>query len=172
MRKLALLLIPALTTGILTSLPQAAHATGLDQVCAVTEIVTYTPAVTNTPQNVTVTVHGNLFTCTSSSAPTGSYTETALEPGITCTNLLASASGTRIFHWTNTAIAPSTFTYNLTGTAVNGTAQATFLGEIAAGTFTPDPAKEEVTGPVPDPITCLTTGVSQTTYIGTLEIGI
>lgn len=35
----------------------------------------------------------------------------------------------------------------------------------------PDPAIEEITGPIPNPLACLTTGVAQTTYMGTLEIG-
>jgi hypothetical protein len=170
MRKRALLLIPVLTASVLSGLPHAADA-AVDQVCAVTEVVTHNPPVTNTPQDVTVTVNGNLFMCTSSSAPTGTYTETAFLPGTTCTNLLTSAAGTRVFHWINTAIAPSTFTYNITAIAVNGTVQVEFLGEIASGTFTPDPTKEELTGPTPDPIACLTTGVRQITYAGTLEIG-
>jgi hypothetical protein len=171
MRKLALLLVPALMTGVLAGLPQAAHA-ALDQVCADTEIITYNPAVTNTPQTVTVTVSGNLFNCTSSSATTGSYTETVTIPAATCTNVLTGGPGTRIFTWTNPAIAPSTFTYNRVATLVNGTVQVEFLGEISAGTFTPDPAKQEVTGLVLNPIACLTTGVPETTFAGTVEIGL
>jgi hypothetical protein len=169
MRKLALLLIPALTAGVLSALPQAAHA-AVDQACTVTEAVTYSPPVTNTAQVVTTTVHGNLFDCTDSSAPDGTYTETLTAPGVTCTTLLDSASGTRVFHWP-APTAPSTFAFNLTSIVINGTAQVTFLGEITAGTFTPDPAKEVIAGPVLNPLACMTTGVSQTTYVGALEIG-
>jgi len=77
-----------------------------------------------------------------------------------------------LFNCTNSAIAPSTFTYNRTVTIVNGNVQVEFLGEIASGTFTPDPAKEEVTGPEPDPTLCMTTGVSQLDHVGILTIGV
>ena len=149
----------------------AAHA-AVDQVCLVSEVVTFSQPVTNTPKTVTVTVSGQLFNCTSSSASTGTYTETATLPNYTCTDILYQGSGTRVFKWTNTAVTPSTFLYNRTSSRVGGNIQIVLLGSISSGTFTPDPVKQELTAPQPDPTACTTTGVSQLTLLGTLSIGI
>ena len=169
--KIAALLGALLAATALVALAPTAHA-AVDQVCTVSETTRFSPPITNNPQTVNITVDGNLFNCTSGSASTGTYTEVLTRPNLTCTNLLLSASGTRVFNWTNSAIAPSTFTYNRTVTRVNGNVQVEFLGEIASGTFTPDPAKEEVTGPEPDLTLCMTTGVSQLALVGILTIGV
>ncbi len=169
--KVAALLGALLAATALVALAPTAHA-AVDQVCTVSENTRFSPPITNNPQTVNITVDGNLFNCTSGSASTGTYTEVLTRPNLTCTNLLLSASGTRVFNWTNSAIAPSTFTYNRTVTLVNGNAQVEFLGEIASGTFTPDPAKEEISGLEPDPTLCMTTGVSQLAHVGILTIGV
>lgn len=149
----------------------SAHA-AVDQFCVLNEVVTYSPPLTDTPQTVTFSVSGQLYNCTSSSAPTGSYAETGNAPNATCTSVLAAGSGTRVFKWTNTAIAPSTFSYNRTANRVGGNIQVVAVGSISSGTFTPDPAKSVGVGAQPDPSACSTTGVSQLTASGSLTIGI
>jgi hypothetical protein len=149
----------------------AAHA-AVDQACAASTVVTYSPPLTNTPQTVTTTINSQYFNCTSSSAPTGTYTDTVTVPNAMCTVIFEAGSGTKVINWTNTAIASSTFTYNRTSSRVGGTVQVELVGSISSGTFNPDPAKEEATGPQPDPTACATTGVSQIAFLGTLTIGV
>jgi hypothetical protein len=149
----------------------AAHA-AVDQVCVLNEVITYSPPLTNTPQSVTFSVNGQLFNCTSGSAITGSYSETGTASNATCTSILGAGSGTRIYHWTNTAIPPSTFFYNRTVSRIAGNIQVVAEGSIVSGTFTPDPAKSVGLGVQPDLLACMTTGVPQLTALGVLTIGI
>lgn len=151
--------------------PTTAHA-AVDQLCTLNEVITYTPPLTDTPQTVTFSVNGQLFNCTSTSAATGSYAESGTVTGATCTGILSSGSGTRVFTWTNSAIAPSVFSYNRTATRVGGNIQVVAVGSIASGTFTPDAAKSVGVGAQPDPTACATTGVSRLTAAGSVTIGL
>jgi hypothetical protein len=164
------LLLTATVAGSFVAVP-AAHA-AIDQICALSEVINYSPPLTNTPQTVTFSVHGQLFNCTSSSAATGSYFETGTASNATCTSILSAGSGTRVYRWTNTAIEPSTFSYNRTVSRVGGEIVVVAEGSITSGTFTPDPAKSIGSGLQPNPIACMTTGVAQLTALGTLTIGI
>jgi hypothetical protein len=164
------LLVGMVLAGSIVAIP-VAHA-AVDQVCTLNEVITYDPPLTNTPRDVTFTVHGQLFNCSSSSANTGSYFETGTAVNATCSSLFGAGSGTRVFHWTDTAIAPSTFSYNRTVTRAGGNIQVEAVGSIISGTFTPDPAKSVGTGAQPDPAACMTTGVATLTALGTLTIGI
>lgn len=161
----------AVAAGSLVGTAPVAQA-AVDQVCLVNEVATFSQPVTNTPQTVTVTVNGQLFNCTNSSAATGSYTETATLPNYTCTALFYQGSGTRVFQWTNAATPPSTFSYNRTSSRVGGNIEIVLLGSIVSGTFTPEPAKAVLLAVQPNPIACATTGISQLTLVGTLTIGI
>jgi hypothetical protein len=161
----------AATTMLLVGVTPAAHA-AVDQVCVLNEVIVYNPPLTDVPQTVTFTVNGQLFNCTSGSASTGSYSETGTASNATCTSVLGAGSGTRVFHWTNTAIAPSTFSYDRTVSRVGGNIVVVAEGSITSGTFTPDPAKSIGLGVQPNPVACLTTGVPQLTAVGTLTIGI
>jgi len=157
--------------GSLLGVAPAAQA-AVDQTCLVNEVAIFSQPVTNSPQTVTVTVNGQLFNCTSGSASTGSYTETATLPNYTCTALFYQGSGTRVLTWTNSAIAPSTFSYNRTSSRVGGNIEIVLLGSIVSGTFTPEPAKAELLAVQPNPIACATTGISQITLVGVLVLGI
>jgi hypothetical protein len=172
MKFLRALAIPALTAGSLIAVPQAAYGV-VDQVCAVEEVVTYNPPLTDTPQTVTVTVHGELFNCTSTSNPTGSYTEIVTVPNSSCLSLLGSSSGVRTYVWRNSTTYPaSVFSYNRTVNRVDALVEATFLGSITSGSYTPSPAKEVVFATAPSPIACQTTGVSSVTSVGAVSIGV
>jgi hypothetical protein len=57
-------------------------------------------------------------------------------------------------------------------TRANGNVQVELLGSITSGTFSPDPAKQEVTGLEPESTACSTMGVSRLTFHGILIIGI
>lgn len=155
----------------LSGVVPAAHADA-GQTCAVNEVVSFSQPVTNTPQTVTVTVQGQLFTCTNGSAATGSYTETATLPNYSCTQLFYQGSGTRVFTWTDPTAAPSTYSYNRTSSRVGANIVILLLGSITGGTFATEPAKMQLTALNPDPISCATTGISQLTLLGALTIGL
>jgi len=163
-------LLAAMVVPLVGATP-AAHAS-VDQVCAINEVIVYSPPLTNNPQSVTFTVNGQLFNCTSGSAATGSYSETGTAANATCTSILGAGSGTRVFQWTDAAIAPSTFSYNRTVSRVAGNIQVVAEGSIVSGTFTPNPAKSVGLGVQPDLLACMTTGVPQLTAVGILTIGI
>jgi hypothetical protein len=161
----------ATAAGTLLGAAPAAQA-AVDQTCLVNEVATFSQPITNTPQTVTVTVNGQLFNCTSGSATTGGYTETATLPNYTCTSLFYQGSGTRVLTWTNAAVAPSAFSYNRTSSRVGGNVEIVLLGSIVSGTFTPEPAKAELLAVQPNPLACATTGVSQVSLVGALVIGV
>jgi hypothetical protein len=167
----ALGVLLAATAMPLAGVTPAAHA-AVDQVCVLNEVIVYSPPLTNNPQTVTFTVSGQLFNCTSGSAATGSYSESGTAPNATCTSILGAGSGTRVYHWTNPAIAPSTFSYNRTVNRIGGNIQVVAEGSIISGTFTPDPAKSVGLGLQPDPLACMTTGVAQLTAVGALTVGV
>ncbi|ONI92284.1 hypothetical protein ALI22I_04915 [Saccharothrix sp. ALI-22-I] len=121
---------------------------------------------------MTFTVNGQLFNCTSSSAPTGSYAESGTVHNATCTSAFSAGSGTRVFTWTNSAIAPSTFSYNRSATRVGGNIVVVAVGSTTAGALTSDPAKSRGTGPQPDLTACTNTGVSTLTAVGVPAIGL
>lgn len=174
MRKTALFsaLVPVLATGLTLLLPPQAAQAVADQTCSVNQTTEFNPPITDEPQSITVTVNGNLYLCTSSSASTGTYFVQATIPALTCTKLFGSGSSSLLLNWTNPAIADSTFTYNRTTQVVNGNTVNTFLGEIASGTFTPDPAQMVIAAPETDFLACSGTGVSSHTSNGTLTIGL
>lgn len=160
-------------SAVLSGAAPAANADAdAGQVCLVNEVVSFSQPVTNTPQTVTVTVQGQLFNCTSGSVATGSYTETAALPNYSCTQLFYQGSGTRVFTWTDPTAAPSAYSYNRTSSRVGANIVILLLGSITGGTFATEPAKMELTGLNPDPISCATTGISQLTLLGVLTVGL
>lgn len=159
------------TTTLLAGMPGTAHAV-FDQVCAVSEIVTYTPPLTDTPQATTITIAGNLYNCSSTSNPTGTYATTDFSPGASCTGLFNSNSGSRVLDWNNPALTDSAFAFNRTAQRVNGNIEVTFLGSITAGVYTSSPTKQVIAAPAPNPTACSGSGVRTFSFTGTLEIGI
>ncbi|WP_242911516.1 hypothetical protein [Actinomadura terrae] len=155
----------------LVAVAPAAHAVA-GQLCDLTEVVTYDPPLTNTPQTVTFDVSGQLVNCTNPAARTGSYHESGSATAATCTGILSAGSGTRVFHWNNSDLQPSTFSYNRVVNRIGGNIQVVAMGSITSGTFTGLPAKSLGVGLQPDPIACATTGASQLTAVGTLTIGL
>ena len=148
-----------------------AHAL-TDQTCTLSEVVTYDPPLTNTARTVTFTVSGQLFNCTNPAARTGSYTESGTAVNATCTGVLSSGSGTRVFRWNDPALAPSSFSYNRTTSRVGGNIVVVAVGSISSGTFAGSPAKSTGIGAQPDPTACAGTGVGQLTAAGALSIGL
>lgn len=158
-------------TATLSGATPTAHA-AIEQSCLTNEVVAFSEPVTNTPKTVTVTVQGQLFNCTNGAATTGSYTETATLPDYTCTSLFYQGSGTRVFTWTDPAVAPSTYSYNRTSSRAGANIAIVLLGSITSGTFATAPAKMQLTALNPDPLSCATTGITGLTLVGALTVGV
>jgi hypothetical protein len=85
----------------------------------------------------------------------------------TCVSVLDAGSGTRVFGWTNSAIAPSTLSYNRTVSRICGNIVVAAEGSIVSGT-----QRNQWAWVQPDPVACMTAGVPQRMAAGTLTIGI
>src|ERR1700737_4485938 len=94
------------TAGSLLVTAGPAHAVTVDQTCTGTEVTSYNPPLTLTPQLVTITVSGVYPSCTDREAFNGSYSETFTLTA-SCAVLLDSGSPTRTFVWGNPAAEPS-----------------------------------------------------------------
>jgi hypothetical protein len=147
----------------------AAHALPR-QICTLQEHITYSPPLTNTPQTVTYTVHGELTACTDGSAPTGHYDESGTAAGASCTSLLASGSGTRTFQWASGD--HSEFHYTRMVNRLIGYVQVIATGSIVEGAYVGETTTSQGLGLQPDPLACATTGVPQLTALGTITIGL
>jgi hypothetical protein len=160
MRRPLHLLTAALCTLLCTALPPLAapaSAGVLDVTCIPpsSETVTINPALTMTPQTVTVTVSTQYAPCTSLSVPaltSGSRQAQFTSPGRSCLTLLDSASVTYTITW-NTG-QTSTVSGNSTFNMVGAVMVVTITGSVTSGLFTGDTVIQTVTGPATDITTC------------------
>ncbi|NJP96685.1 hypothetical protein HCN51_45905 [Nonomuraea sp. FMUSA5-5] len=133
-RSLAILLATALGAAVLTTAP-AASAEVLDVTCTPpsSNIATYNPALTLTPQTVTVVNTAQYGPCTSASQPTlASGTRTSVNVSSrSCLDLLAATPIAFTVTWntgqtstisgnSTTTIAGAVVTFTLTGTVTSG----------------------------------------------------
>jgi hypothetical protein len=147
----------------------AAHSAAVEQTCVGTEVTGYDPPLTLTPRLVTVTVNGIYPNCTDAEAFNGTYTETfALTAS--CLTLADSGSTTRSFVWGDPAVAPSTFEYNVTASAVGGQVVVTNTGVITGGHFAPASALQVITLVTPNIAQCIGSGIANVTGPTTLTI--
>ncbi|MFI9010007.1 hypothetical protein ACIGNX_22520 [Actinosynnema sp. NPDC053489] len=125
-----------------------------DVTCAGTATTTtnliYSPCVSSDP-TLTAATSGSTFT----------------GPG-SCLTLPGFSSGTSVLTWNNGNT--STFAFNATTAIVGGNVVITRTGTITAGRFAGDTAIRVVTYPAPNPLGCLTTGVTSRTGVVTLTI--
>ncbi len=152
--------------GTLVAAP--AQASGVDQVCVGTEVTTYDPPLTLTTRPTTITVSGVYPTCTNPGAVTATYAET-FTLAASCLVLFDSGSAVRTFTWGGT-VAPSTFQYNVTASAVAGQIVVTNTGVITAGGFAPAGAEQVITLVTPNLLQCLGGGVPSVTGPTTLTV--
>ncbi|MEU4806192.1 hypothetical protein [Actinosynnema sp. NPDC023587] len=145
-----------------------AHAAGVDQVCAGTEVTTFDPPLTLAARPTTVTVSGVYPTCTNAAAGTATYAETFTLTA-SCLALFDSGSALRTFTWGGTT-APSTFEYNVTSNAVAGQVVVTNTGVLTAGGFAPAGAEQVITLVTPNLLQCLAGGVPSVTGPTTLTV--
>jgi hypothetical protein len=156
----------ALLAASLSAVP--AHAVTVEQVCAGTEVTTFSPPLTLTSRQVTVTVSGVYPTCANANAVTATYAET-FSLTASCLVLFDSGSALRTFTWGGT-VAPSEFQYNVTSSAVGGQVVVTNTGVISSGGFAPAGAVQVITLVTPNVVQCLAGGVASVTGPTTLTI--
>jgi hypothetical protein len=157
------------TAGSLLIGSSPAHAVAVDQTCAGTEVTSYNPPLTFTPQLVTITVSGVYPICTDREVFNGSYSETFTLTA-SCAVLLDSGSPTRTFLWGNPEAEPSTFRYNVTASDVGGQLVVTNTGVITDGKFAPAGAQQVITLATPNSAQCAGSGISNVTGPTTLII--
>ena len=155
---LAALLVTA--GGLLVAVGPA-HAVAVDQTCIGTEVTSFNPPLTFTPQLVTITVSGVYPGCTDREAFNGSYSETFTLTA-SCVVLLDSGSPTRTFVWGNPAAQPSTFNYNVTSDVL-GQVVVTNTGLITSGKFAPASAQQVITLATPNSAQRAGSGISNVT---------
>ncbi|MGJ7419992.1 hypothetical protein AB9128_29530 [Streptomyces cinereoruber] len=143
-----------------------AQAAPLDLTCTGSQTLYYSPGLTLTPQNVTVS-GGGTFTCTSLADPTltaGGFTVPPNNATLGCG--LTGGSGTFTYQWNNGKT--STITATSVATVNLGAIQVVSTGTVVAGQFTGDTAVFAWTGTSAELTACLTSGVSQ--YNGTTTL--
>ncbi|MEV7660159.1 hypothetical protein AB0O39_39195 [Streptomyces anulatus] len=165
----------ALTTviaalGALALAPAPAHAQAGDLACLppTSSTVTFTPALTTLPQDVTV--HStNLFgPCTSATVPgitSGTFSGTFAVPGRSCLTLAGSGTSRSTITW-NTG-QTSTLTLNYTTQIVGAVYTSVLTGVVSGGLFQGDSVVSNQTGPATDILTC-TLGLGTVSGISTV----
>ena len=150
-----------------------ATASALDVTCGGSQTTSYTPALTQTPQSVTVSTSTQYGPCTSRSVPgltSGSRSGNFNYPNFSCLNLLQSAPVTYTITW-NTG-QQSTITGSTAVNTVGAALVVTITGNVTTGLFAGDSVVQTITGPATD-ITKCTLGlgtVSSIYALVTLEI--
>ncbi|WP_327063526.1 hypothetical protein OG196_01275 [Kitasatospora purpeofusca] len=137
--------------------------------CTESTTATYSPAIVNTPQGITVNASG---TASCTGLPPG-YTSATTSDQYTvtlgCTDLLQFPTGTKTYTWNNSATSTFSFT-RINNRVVNGTTVVELIGSITAGTFQGAVVNATATALNSQLDACSTTGVSELDYTGALAI--
>ena len=157
------------TAGSLLVTASPAHAVTVDQTCIGTEVTSYNPPLTLTPQLVTITISGVYPSCTNRDTFNGSYSESFTHTA-SCAVLPTFTSPTRTFVWGNPAAEPSTFRYNVIPSDVLGQLVVVNTGLITSGEFAPASAQQVITLVTPNIAQCAGSGISNVTGSTTLII--
>jgi hypothetical protein len=109
--------------------------------------VHYSPGLTLTPQNVTVTVDGEFLTCVDLSGQqiTGGTYGAKIKATRSCLDLLTPTTGTFTVHWNNNT--SSTISFSRTTVIAGAALVTTETGTVVSGTFTGHPTLFVTVGP-------------------------
>ncbi|MFI1013141.1 hypothetical protein [Streptomyces sp. NPDC020965] len=151
----ALTALIAACAGLVTAAP--AQAAPGDLVCLppTSSTVTFSPALTTVPQDVTVTTNNLFGPCTSTSVPgitSGTFSGSFHVPGRSCLTLAGSGSSTSTITW-NTG-QTSTLSLNYTTTIAGAVYTSVLIGTVTSGLFAGDTVVSNQTGPATDVLTC------------------
>ncbi|MEU1091033.1 hypothetical protein ABZ401_30200 [Streptomyces sp. NPDC005892] len=155
-RWLAVAALVVAGVGVSASSAQAASST----TCTGTSAVTYSPALKNTPQTVSWT-ENDTYACTSTdpTLTSGSSTVNATLPGASCiSGGVYPSSTTYTINWNNGQ--SSTMTGTFTDVTASGIETVTGVGTVTSGQFTGGTATVVWVYLVPNPLLCLTTGIT------------
>lgn len=176
MRK-SLIAVAALLATITTAaiaVPTASASTDL-VTCTGQEHVSWSPPLTNTPKDTTVTIDGKLGTganpgsCLSTAGvSSASYHEVFTFPHDTCTTAGLNLPGSRVFAWDNGQTSTFTFTSSIANAA--GSEIVTLTGTITAGRFSGQHAVETIQVPQLDPAQCAGSGAASDTAQAELQV--
>jgi hypothetical protein len=172
----ALAALLAATASIAVIAPSAASASPALVTCTGQEAVSWSPPLTDTPQNTTVTIDGALGAlanpgiCVSvgTSVSSVSYQEIFAFPNDSCTTAALNVPGSRVFMWDDGQT--STFTFSASIVNGIGTEIVTLTGTITAGRFNGHVAVETIQVPQLDPALCAGSGATSNTAQAELEI--
>lgn len=172
----ALAALLAATASAAIIAPSAASAGTALVTCTGQETVSWSPPLTNAPQDTTVTIDGALGaladpgTCVSvgTSVSSVSYQEVFAFPSDSCTTAGINLPGSRVFTWDNGQT--STFTFSASIVNGVGTEIVTLTGSITAGRFNGYTAVETIQVPQLDPALCAGSGITSNTAQAELEI--
>lgn len=131
-----------------------AHATVGDMVCAGSESVSWSPALTNSPQSTTVTANRLYGPCTSLSVPgiTSGSVSATIPTTSSCVSLLSSRPVSFTITW-NTG-QTSTVSGNAAANIAAAVLTVTITGIVAGGVFTGDAVVQTVVAPATDILLC------------------
>jgi hypothetical protein len=150
--------LAAVILGVAVGIPLgagSATADPLDLECTGTMSVTFTPGLTLTPTEQTVTTNEIYAPCTSASNPAVTSGQSGVTRHIVmgCLDLAQPGSGAETFTW-NTG-QTSEFNYNRTISRIGGNTVVTLTGAITQGLFAGDAAVSVIVGPTVDTLKCL-----------------
>lgn len=150
----------------------ASHALVGDMVCpAGNQTVSFSPGVTLTPQNVSVTFNAALGLCVSLTQPqiTSGTSSGNVTVALDCLDLLSTTTGTQTFNWNDGQ--SSTLSFTRTVTNLNGQTVLTLTGPITAGLFTGRTAVFVIVQPALNLLACQTPqGLTSQSGVATLAI--
>jgi hypothetical protein len=144
----------------------------MDVVCEGSQTVTYSPPLTNTPQQITTQRNVNL-SCTSLLTAISSGNGSSVFPETTSCLLSVTPPNTVstfTYNWNTGQSSTVTFSSNTVVHAANGTTTVTALGSITSGYGQGALATRVVVSPALSLTACATTGITQQTGITTLTL--
>ncbi|MEE1738845.1 hypothetical protein PUR49_20370 [Streptomyces sp. BE147] len=156
---LAALLVPAST----------AHADVVALDCLESTTATYSPAIVNTSQSITVNA-SSTASCTG--LPLGYTSATASDQytiSLGCTDLLQFPTGTKTYTWNDSSTSTFSFT-RVNNRVVNGTTVVELVGSITAGTFQGAVVNATAVALNSQLDACSTTGIAELNYTGNVAI--
>jgi hypothetical protein len=159
-----------LLAGISVSLAPAAGASANYADCVGTTHETYNPGLLFSSQETQLSVTTDFTTCTSSD-PTLTTGGDSYSAPVTasCIQPLSTGSFIEVVHWNNGE--SSTFSLTITAySEVGGQIIVAAAGSVTAGEFSGAIVADVTTVIAPDPIKCLTTGVTSISGIVSLTI--
>jgi len=150
----------------------AYHARAASQtlICQGTENQKFTPAVTNTSQEIHITIDDLLGPCPTTPDPqlTGGKFHLEITRNASCTSLTISPPHLETYKWNNGQQSEVDFTSNLVAKAANDTTVVTLEGTVKSGLDAGSKATKTVTDP-DFSTACDTTGLSTLSGTVTLE---